>query len=40
MTNTLGRDAYLELLLRGGSCVSRENLTDLLAWYKECRNES
>ena len=37
---TPDEDAMLELLLRGGSCVSRENLTDLLAWYKECRNES
>lgn len=25
----------LELLLRGGSRVSRENLADVLAWYSE-----
>ena len=28
-------DAMLELLLRGGSRVSRENLADVLAWYSE-----
>lgn len=30
-------DSMLELLLHGGSCVSEENLADVLAWYAKAK---